>query len=122
MTAELDRAAALGAAVRDIARDLEADLGKLSRFRGVTNGSTSAPSFRDPGADIASYEKQKADFPGRVEHTIDAYRHVLATANRVIGQTTTGTTRIEILGLLTAIQDIRNHDDAAALVATFEEA
>jgi|GEM_PF-3331222 len=121
MTAETDRADALKAAIQDIARDLEADLGKLSRFRGISDPTSPGMSFRDPGADIVAYEKQKADFPGPVRRTLDAYRLPLAKAHRVVGQNTSGATRSELLGLVASIQAITNLDDAAALVVTFEE-
>lgn len=120
MTTLTDRTAAIKAATRDIARDIEADLGKLQRFRGTTDGATAGPSFRDPGPDVATYEKQKADSPGRVEHTLNTYLPALARA-RSTASGTAAPGRSELLALVDNIQAVRNHDDAAALVATFEE-
>lgn len=126
MTAYTDRADALGAAIRDIARDLEADLGKLTRYRGGSQ-PTAGVRFRDPGADITSYEKQKAEMPGRVEHTIASYEVAIAEARAGVSSpepesAADRTRRLELVRLIDQIQSVTSHDDAAALVSTFEEA
>lgn len=117
MTEFADRADALEAAIQDLARDIEAELAILSRYRGTTNPSSDGPTFRDPGAGLAAYEAQKAAHPGRVQATLDRYRPALSMARDAVGSVDAAH-RAELLALLQQIAEIRSHDDAAALVAT----
>lgn len=130
MTAETDRAAALKAAIQDIARDLEADLGKLTRYRGTSTPSSSGVSFKDPGADVAEYASQKS--AGSALMILRGYRAITRGAFEALaghadswgvggGVPVTGASRAQLVELIDAIEAIRNHDDAVALVGTFEE-
>ena len=126
MTVFTERADAVEAAIRDLARDIEADLGKLTRFRGRT-GATSGPEFRDPGDNLTQYAQQKATFPGRVEHTLATYRPEVGAARDTamsLPATEAGehARLLELVELVQSIAAVQTHDDAAALVATFEEA
>ncbi|WP_022891238.1 hypothetical protein [Agromyces subbeticus] len=115
------RAEALEAALYDLARDVEADLGTLGRFRGISNPSSEGYEFRDPGPNREAFELQKIEHPGRVEHTLNQYRSALAHARDAIGQLSAGDDRAALIDLHNRIAEIRTHDDAAGLVATFEE-
>lgn len=131
MTEYTDRAAAVTAALQDLARDLEADLGKLARNRGSETASTSALArFRDPGPDLASFAQQKIDNPSTrtlsVDSVVRSYSaaadqaRAMAHANAPMGEELAA--RTAVMSLIAAIQSVRNHDDAVALVAAFEGA
>lgn len=122
MTSSTDRAAALTAAVKDIARDLHADLGKLSRYRGTDDPSSNDPTFKDPGPDLAIYERQKAEAQIDAEPTLTRYRAILTAARHLAGSVTDTTARGALLQLIQAAHDVDSLATAAALVATFEEA
>lgn len=119
-----DRAAALKAALRDLARDLEADLGKQARSRGTTTPGANGYQFRHPGDDLASFERQKAevsyDGPARV---LNAYRAAISQAREAIPQDAKTSDeldlRTELIELVDDISQVANHGDAELLVATF---
>lgn len=131
MTAFTDRADAVEAAIQDVARDIEADLGKLTRYRGRDEASgssvSSGPAFRDPGASVATLEAQKTQHPGRVEHTLSTYRAVIGRARETaaaLPATNAGerSRRLELVELAGTLTTLTTHDEAVALVASFEEA
>lgn len=123
MTTYTDRAGAMKAALQDVARDIEADLGKLARYRG-SHPNTDAPWFRDPGPDVATFEKQKGDTPGRVQRTVNSYGAALSQARDMIPNGAANSEeralRSELIDLVDSIRQITNHADAADLVGTFE--
>ncbi len=130
MNGYTDRCAAVTAALQDLARDLEADLGKIARFRGTADASTShVAHFRDPGPDVATFERQKTDYPSTsstsVGTTLYAYRAAANDASQMVHISAPASedraARDGVLALIEAIQAVETHDDAIALVATFTE-
>lgn len=128
MTEYTDRAAAVTAALQDLARNLEADLGKLARHRGSETASTSAlASLRDPGPNLASFAQQKMDHPSTRELSVGSVvRAYSAAADQARAMVHAGApmgeelaARTAVMSLIAAIQSVRTHDDAVALVATF---
>lgn len=130
MTEYIDRTAAVTAALQDLARDLEADLGKLARNRGTETGSTNALAvLRDPGPDLTSFAQQKIDNPSTRSLSVDAVvRSYNAAAdqakamvhkNAPMGEELAA--RTAVVSLVEAIQSVKTHDDAIAIVATFTE-
>lgn len=128
MTEYTDRAAAVTAALQDLARNLEADLGKLARNRGGGTASTSSLAIlRDPGPNLASFAQQKIDNPSTRTLTVDAVLRsysaaadqakAMVHANAPAGDDLAA--RTAVLNLIAAIQNVTNHDDAVALVATY---
>lgn len=125
MTAYTDRADALEAAIRDIARDLEADLEKLTRFRGSSSPATKGITFKDPGPTLATYEKQKEAAPGRVQFTINSYAAALSGARDAAGGGELASPedrirRVELVQLIAQVSAVASLEDAAALIASFE--
>ena len=131
MSTYLDRCAAVTAALEDLARDLEADLGKLARSRGKADATTdSLASLRDPGPDLESFERQKAENTtagglSAIKLTRaygDTARHAagMVHANAPSGEDLAA--RTAVFDLIESIQNVHTHDDAVALVATFEGA
>lgn len=130
MSTYLDRCAAVTAALEDLARDLEADLGKLARTRGAGSETTEQlVSFRDPGPDLESFEKQKTSHPTAGGMSVVRVTRAYANAAKLAGpmvhaNAPTGedlAARTAVHDLIAAINAVHNHDDATALVATFDE-
>ncbi len=130
MSTYTDRCAAVTAALQDLARDLEADLGKLARTRGTAEaGANRLAHLRDPGPDIASFERQKVDHPSTRTMTVgkilDSYRAAASTAQTMVHDPAPAggdlAARTAVLALIAAIQAVESHDDAIALVATLPE-
>ncbi len=130
MSTYTDRCAAVTAALQDLARDLEADLGKLARTRGTMFGSTRQTAhLRDPGPDIAEFERQKLEHPSTstmsVGKALRSYRAAASTAGGMVHISAPAgedrAARDAVLALIDAIQAVESHDDAIALVATFTE-
>lgn len=131
MTTYLDRCAAVTAALQDLARDLEADLGKLARARGTSDGTTkSLASLRDPGPDLETFAKQKAQHPMAsglsVLRVTRAYGDAAELAGPMVHANAPAgddlAARTTVHDLIASIRAVRNHDDATALVASFEGA
>lgn len=130
MSTYTDRCHAVTAALQDLARDLEADLGKLARTRGTTEASTDRLAhLRDPGPDVATFERQKNDHPSTrtmtVGKIVDSYRAAADTAKAMVHhegpEGADLVARTAVYDLVAAIQGTESHDDAIALVATFTE-
>jgi hypothetical protein len=124
------RCAAVTAALQDLARDLEADLGKLARWRGHVDGSSNPIAhLRDPGVDLDEFSQQRSEFSSRqgvtVGATLTAYRAAASTAQPMVHDPAPAgadlAARTAVFDLIEAIQAVENHDDAIALVATFTE-
>lgn len=125
MTAFTDRADAVEAAIRDLARDLESDLAKLGRHRGTTASADNGIRFRDPGPDLETYTKQKSDHPGSPRQTVERYRAAIGEARHAIPSDAATTQerarQHELHTLIDHLAAVTNHDEASALVATFEQ-
>lgn len=119
---DTDRAAALTAAVRDLARDLQAELAILARYRGTDTPSTEARTFMDPGPDFATYERQKSAASGSVRQLLASYRALLDAARNHAGSLSSPTLRGELLTLIKSVASIGALAEATALVDSFEEA
>jgi len=128
MTAYTDRAAAVLEAVRDVARDLEADLAKMARSRGTTEPTTErlAPLWRDPGKTLAEYLAQKTEHVRSPERLIAAHHDAAVRLRDLLiydGHLTSAEleARGQVITLADTIGTISNHAEAAKLVATFPE-
>ena len=119
---DTDRAAALTAAVRDLARDLQAELAILARYRGTDTPSTGARTFKDPGPDLATYERQKAEAPGNVRRLMASYRALLDAVRGHAGSLSSPTLRGELLTLIASVSAVSALDEATELVDSFGEA
>jgi hypothetical protein len=119
-----DRCAAVTAALQNLARDLEADLGKAARQRGRVDPSSSPLAWvRDPGANLDAFNLQLANFSHAPERVLSAYAHAALNARTFVhAEGISGsdiTVRTGVLDLIEAIQQVTNHADAVELVATF---
>jgi len=112
------RAQALLAALKDLARDLEADLAKAARYRGYNGSTTSLGTpYRDPGETLDRFEEQKATFVPPLSDLIASYRSTAGQyAERLMDLSPDD--RATIIELKDRIQSVTTHDDAAALVAS----
>ena len=124
MSAYTDRCEAVTAALQNLARDLEADLGKITRWRGTTDGSTSRLShFRDPGPDLATFNRQLVENTRPVSELLASYATTAAESKGMVYTgATTGpelTARGAVYDLADAIAAVTNHQEAADLVASF---
>jgi hypothetical protein len=118
------RCAAVTAALQDLARDLEADLGKAARCRGRVDPSSGPLAWlRDPGANLDAFNLQLANFAHTPDRVLSAYSHAALNARTFVhAEGIAGpdlTARAEVFDLIEAIQQVTNHADAAELVATF---
>lgn len=114
----LDRASAIEEALRDLARDLEADLGKAARFR----GNSEAGPFRDPGANVAELAKQRAEHTPPTTPLFESYRARAAVARdwpTTPRNPAEWEARDRIFTLIDRIVAVSTHTEAADLVATF---
>lgn len=124
MTDYTDRCAAVKAAVQDHARDLEADLGKIARNCGHNVNWNDVQPIGDPGRNVAEYEETKGWYPVD-DSRLRSYQNVVSAATDFLGSSVPLTgpekaARDDCIILITAIEQIKTHGDAVALVASFE--
>jgi hypothetical protein len=132
MTQFTDRAADVKAALQDYIRDAEADLAKIARWRG---GQYSAHPFKLPlyagdttlprlvTASLANIDTVRT---ARSHQLIEAYKTNADQAHDLLRSDVALTSEEaaalqDVRHLIDQFKTITNHDDAAALVATFTE-
>lgn len=124
MTIYTDRCAAVTAALRNLARDFEADLGKAARFRGYDGSTVRGAYLRDPGENLDVFQRQLVEHGATPTPILDAYRNTAKDARGLVHPAAAAgaetDARNAVFALADAIQQVHNHDDAVALVATFE--
>lgn len=127
MSTYTDRANAIYARLRDLARDLESHLGLASRSyeaEPMFNRANHFPPHPSSMEALATVRESNVD-RFVLEYTAQAGRAELALLELVPGVTLNAADKAAaaaVRDLVDRIRSVRNHDDAVALVTTIEEA